>query len=84
MLRSYLAIGPVVARPANDGSRPVQFRSQLSRPAAGKRRNLATPFRPASLRRERWRLSHRSIIGTTKRLSYFMFLSFSVFTALVE
>ena len=49
MLRSYLAIDPAVARPASEGSRPVQFRSQLSRPAAGKRRNLAIPFRPAPL-----------------------------------
>ena len=47
MLRLWLAIGPVVARPASDGSRPVQFRSQLSRPTVGNRRNLATPFRPA-------------------------------------
>ena len=46
MLRSYLVIGPVVARPASDGSRPVQFRSQLSRPAVGNRRNFATPFLP--------------------------------------
>ena len=69
MLRKSLAIGPVVARPASDGSRPVQFRSQLSRPAAGKRRNLATPFPPGTLRRTGWRLSHRSIIGTTKPLS---------------
>ena len=46
MLRLYLAIDPVVARPASDGSRPVQFRSQLSRPTAGKRWSLATPFRP--------------------------------------
>ena len=41
MLRSYLAIGPVVARPASDGSHPVHFRSQLSRPAAGKTSELS-------------------------------------------
>lgn len=43
-----LAVGPVLARPASDGSRPVQFGSRLSHPDAGKRQSLAIPFRPAT------------------------------------
>ena len=70
MLRSYLAIGPVVARPASDGSHPVHFRSQLSRPRRRKTSELGDPFLPAPFARMRWRLSHRSIIGMTRSLEF--------------
>jgi len=46
MLRC-LAIGPMVARHAGDGPRPVQFRSLcLCNPTSGTRPSFAVPFHP--------------------------------------
>ena len=55
---------------------PVQiaaFSPRRRKPA-----ELSDPLSPNTLRRERWRLSHRSIISTTKKLDYFMLSSFLV------
>ncbi len=74
MLRSYLAIGPVVARPASNGSRRYTSDHGFLVPPSETGGAWRPPFRSAPFA-GRGGVSATGRIGTAKCLDYFMFSS---------